>query len=107
MCIAHSRDFSPERGMLARDAATQTVQDEARAQVVLQFLRGEEAISPQLSPPHCVRPHRIPGGRDYCGSKNTELEAVEAIRDPTPHELAHRRPPRLRAVWRFRPPRSA
>ena len=37
--------------MLAADGSSQTVQDEARAQLALQTLRGEEAISPQLSPP--------------------------------------------------------
>ena len=90
--------------MLAADGARQTVQDEARAQLALQTLRGEEAISPQLSPPPAsgLIAHRgagrFPpqmryvfdfgegsgGGRELLGGKGIGLAEMTQLGVPVP-----------------------
>ena len=90
--------------MLAADGSSQTVQDEARAQLALQTLRGEEAISPQLSPPPAsglithADAGRFPpqmryvfdfgesseGGRELLGGKGIGLAEMTQLGVPVP-----------------------
>ena len=60
LCIAHCGS-SPRKGHARGRRRQADCAGRGPGAVALQTLRGEEAISPQLSPPHCVRPHRIPG----------------------------------------------
>ena len=90
--------------MLAADGARQTVQDEARAQLAPQTLRGEEAISPQLSPPPASGLIAYPGagrfppqmryvfdfgedsggGRELLGGKGIGLAEMTQLGVPVP-----------------------
>lgn len=65
ICIAHGSASltrsSPQKGHARGRRCQADCAGRGPGAVVLQTLRGEEAISPQLSPPHCVRPHRTCG----------------------------------------------